>query len=318
MTRNSSPHSDDHASDEHDLGLRHDLGTMNRRRALIAVGGVGTLTALAAVGCGSDDAAAASSTTATSSIPTTVAGSDQAAACVDAAPTETAGPYPGDGSNGPNVLISSGVVRQDLTTSFGDYSGRADGVPITINITLLDLVNACAPASGFALYLWHCDREGRYSLYDDALTEQNYLRGIQIADTSGKLSFTSIFPACYSGRWPHIHLEVFESLEVAVAGDAARLTTQIAIPEATCTEVFDYDAGYSASVSNLAKVSLSSDTVFGDGWDAELASVTGTPADGLTVEITIGVAAASENSQVAPPGGGQPGGGQPGEPPPSR
>ena len=32
-------------------------------------------------------------------------------------PEETAGPYPGDGSNGPDVLAEDGIVRQDITTA---------------------------------------------------------------------------------------------------------------------------------------------------------------------------------------------------------
>ena len=78
--------------------------------------------------------------------------------------------------------------------------------------------------------MWHCDRDGEYSLYGQGITEQNYLRGVQVADQDGRVSFTSIFPACYSGRWPHIHFEVFDSLESAVAGEDARLTSQIALP----------------------------------------------------------------------------------------
>lgn len=65
---------------------------------------------------------------------------------------------------------------------------------------------------GAAVYLWHCDREGRYSLYSQGATDQNYLRGVQAAGSDGKLSFTSIYPAAYSGRWPHIHFEVFPSV----------------------------------------------------------------------------------------------------------
>ena len=58
-------------------------------------------------------------------------------------PEETAGPYPGDGSNGPNVLEASGVVRQDITSSFGTSTTRADGVPLTVTLTLLDNANGC-------------------------------------------------------------------------------------------------------------------------------------------------------------------------------
>ena len=162
----------------------------------------------------------------------------EAAACAAAAPAETAGPYPGDGSNGPNVLIESGIVRSDIRPSFGSYSGLAEGVPTTIELTLQDITKNCAAGAGMAVYIWHCDRAGNYSLYSQDAAEQNYLRGVQVADQNGRVSFTSIFPACYAGRWPHIHFEVFDSLESAVAGENARLTSQIALPEEACTAVF--------------------------------------------------------------------------------
>ncbi len=109
-------------------------------------------------------------------------------------PEETAGPYPGDGSNGPNVLAASGVVRQDITASFGTGSGKAEGVPLTFTLTLLDNANGCVPLAGAAVYAWHCDREGRYSLYDSGLSNENYLRGVQEADANGQVTFTSSLP----------------------------------------------------------------------------------------------------------------------------
>ena len=81
-------------------------------------------------------------------------------------PEETAGPFPGDSSDGPNILTESGVVRQDITTSVGDASGVAEGVPTTVNLTLLDVAGGGGPLAGAAVYLWHCDSVGRYSLYD--------------------------------------------------------------------------------------------------------------------------------------------------------
>ncbi|MFC3961302.1 dioxygenase family protein [Nocardia jiangsuensis] len=289
---------------EHDLGLAHDLRTMTRRRALFFFGAGAA--GLAAAGCasGSD----------TSTTPTTTASTS-----VAAAPQETAGPYPGDGSNGPNVLVRSGVVRSDITTSFGGFTGTAEGVPMTLRITLKDLAKSGAAGTGMAVYVWHCDRDGEYSLYGKNITEQNYLRGVQVADADGTVTFTSIFPACYSGRWPHIHFEVYDSLEVAVAGENARLTSQIALPQDASEQVFAADSGYARSVSNLSRVSLDSDNVFGDGWDAELATVTGSPNDRMTVAITVGVAEKSQNTQSrqAAPGGG-PGGMPPGGRPPGR
>ncbi|WP_433201383.1 dioxygenase [Nocardia sp. CA-107356] len=294
---------------EHDLGLAHDLKVMSRRRALYFFGAAGAATV--AAGCSSAPTTSANTTAQqTSTAPSST---------VTAAPPETAGPYPGDGSNGPNVLIESGVVRSDITTSFGSYSGVAQGVPMTLKLSLRDLANSGAAAEGMAVYIWHCDRSGEYSLYGKGITDQNYLRGVQVADAKGEVSFTSIFPACYSGRWPHIHFEVYDSLSTAVAGQNARLTSQIALPQDACNTVFAADSGYAQSISNLSQISLSSDNVFGDGWDAEMATVTGTPASGMAVSITVGVAEKSQNTQSGggagmPPSQGGTGG--PGGPPP--
>ncbi len=300
---------------EHDLGLAHDMRTMLSRRRMLAVFGAAGTAALAACSTGgsTSTSAAASATTASS---TTASATGE---CVAAAPQETAGPYPGDGSNGPNVLIESGIVRRDLTTSFGSYTGTAEGVPTTVTLHLQDLAADCAAGAGMAVYLWHCDRDGNYSLYSEGVTEQNYLRGVQVAGADGTVSFTSIFPACYSGRWPHIHFEVYDSLEVAVAGDNARLTSQIALPQDVCETVYAQAEGYSQSTRNLVQVGLDSDNVFGDGWDAELAAVSGSIDTGYAVDITIGVAEKSANvqSDMPPQGGmgGGPAGGRPAGPP---
>ncbi len=295
---------------EHDLGLAHDMKVlMPRRRALFFLGASAGAAAVAASCASASDDTAATTTAAAST--TTQSGATAAA------PQETAGPYPGDGSNGPNILVESGVVRSDITSSFGSYSGVAQGVPMTLELTLRDLAKNGAAGAGMAVYVWHCDRDGNYSLYSSGVTEQNYLRGVQVAGEDGKVIFTSIFPACYSGRWPHIHFEVYDSLETAVAGQNARLTSQIALPHDTCDAVFAHDSGYARSVTNLSQVTLASDNVFGDGWDAELATVTGTPSSGLRVALTVGVAEKSQNTQSGngsgpQQGGRAPGGGAPG------
>lgn len=295
-----------HDRHEHDLGLAHDLKVLSRRRifTLIGVAGASALVA-ACAGAATKQATGSTSTT------TTTAAAPDAASCATAAPSETAGPYPGDGSNGPNVLIESGIVRGDIRPSFGSHTGEAEGVPMTIELTSQDLTKNCAAGAGMAVYIWHCDRAGNYSLYSHDAADQNYLRGVQVADQQGRVFFTSIFPACYPGRWPHIHFEVFDSLEAAVAGENARLTSQIALPEQACTAVYAHDTGYAASVQNMSQLTLSSDNVFGDGWDAELATVTGDPATAMTVSLTIGV---DDKSTNTPPGGGRP----PGGPPPPR
>ena len=274
MTRDEELH-------EHDRGLSHDLPTLlSRRRALGLLGGTGLAVVLA--GCGvTDDGSAGGSASAGS------AGASTASAGT-AIPEETAGPYPGDGSNGINVLTESGIVRSDITRSFGSASGVARGVPLTVKLKVLDTGNGSAGLKGAAVYLWHCDIDGRYSLYSEGVTEENYLRGVQETGGDGSVTFTSIYPAAYSGRWPHIHFEVYPSLDAATTASGKLRTSQLALPEATCRQVYATD-GYSQSLQNLAQTSLETDMVFSDGYSLQLAKLTGSVADGFTATLNVPV-----------------------------
>jgi protocatechuate 3,4-dioxygenase beta subunit len=218
-------------------------------------------------------------------------GSDSSAGACDTIPEETAGPYPGDGSNGPNALALSGIVRSDLRSSIAGASGTAQGVPLTVTLTLVDSgSSACAPLAGYAVYLWHADRDGNYSMYSSAVSGENYLRGVQVSDAEGKVSFTTVFPGCYDGRMPHMHFEVYASEADATGGGSVVATSQLALPEATCDEVYA-TTGYEASVTNFAKISFDSDNVFSDGVEQQLATVSGAVASGLVALLTVPVAA---------------------------
>ena len=206
-------------------------------------------------------------------------------------PEETAGPFPGDGSNGPNVLIDSGVVRTDITKSFGEFSGTAEGLPLTIRLIIQDAGNNCAPIEGAAVYVWHCTADGDYSLYSEGVTQENFLRGVQEADANGVVEFTSIYPGCYSGRWPHIHFEVYPSLDTAMDEGNKIATSQIALPEDASAAVYA-TAGYEASVRPFQSMSLEGDNVFGDdGGAAQLGAASGDVASGYVVELTVPVRA---------------------------
>jgi len=186
------------------------------------------------------------------------------------------------------VLTESGIVRSDIRSSFGSSSGTADGVPLMVTLSLLDQANACAPLAGAAVYLWHCDREGRYSLYSDEIIDQNYLRGVQEADANGQVTFTTIFPACYSGRWPHIHFEVYPSVAEATSAGNVMATSQLAFPEDVCDLVYATD-GYEQSVQNKAQTSLDGDMVFSDGVDQQLVDVNGDVDSGFTATLALPV-----------------------------
>jgi protocatechuate 3,4-dioxygenase beta subunit len=278
-----------------DQGLAFDLVTLVSRRQALRVLGVGAGVLGLAACTPSTNTASGSGATSTGS------GSAEI-------PDETAGPYPGDGSNGPNVLERSGIVRSDIRSSL-DGGTTAEGVPMTLELTIQDLATGGAPFAGVAVYVWHCDREGRYSMYSEGVTEETYLRGVQVADDDGIVRFTSILPACYTGRWPHIHFEVYPDQPSITDSTAAIATSQVALPKDVCDDAYA-TTGYESSVRNLAQLSLESDNVFGDDSGAsQLATVSGTTGEGYTVALTVGVDTGTT------PTGGQTGGGTDGAPP---
>lgn len=297
-------HHDDRHED-HPHGLAADLQAMAQRalarrgalRWLAAGAALASPLAIIACGGGSDSEAGSSSSDDSGSDSSGSSGSTGTDSC-SVIPSETGGPYPGDGTNSNssgtvNVLTMSGIVRSDITASFGDYGDNvAEGVPLSVTLKLVNTASSCASLEGYAIYLWHCNRDGEYSLYSSGVTDENYLRGVQVTDSNGEVTFTTIFPACYSGRWPHIHFEIYETLEVATTGRNAAKTSQLALPAAACNQVYGVATGYDASVNNFANVSLSTDNVFSDTQAAtQLATVTGSNSAGYAATLTVGISA---------------------------
>jgi protocatechuate 3,4-dioxygenase beta subunit len=284
-----------------DQGLQFDIGTLLSRRGVLFAGAGVAVAGLAACGTGEAEA--------------TDSGSTAAADATDLTeiPEETAGPYPGDGSNGADVLEQSGVVRSDIRSSFGSSTTTARGVPMTLELTVYDMANGNARFEGVAVYVWHCNRDGEYSMYSEGLENENYLRGVQVADADGVVTFTSVFPACYDGRWPHVHFEVYPDEASITDAANAIATSQVALPQETCELVYA-EEGYEQSVENLGKVALDTDNVFSDdGGASQLPAVSGDVSSGFTVSLPVGVDTSTEagGGGAAPSGGG----GAPGEMP---
>lgn len=280
--------------DEHHLGLSADLARLlaqpaSRRQSLRWLFAGAGAVALPLVGCGGGTEAGYGISTSTT---TTGTGSTGSAVC-SIIPEETGGPYPGDGtnrnSNGvANALVLSGIVRSDIRSSVAGAAGVAQGVPLTIRLKLENVAQGCAAAAGATVYLWHCTREGGYSMYTSGIVNENYLRGVQEADSEGWVTFTTIFPGCYDGRMPHVHFEVYPTLARSTVATNRIKTSQFAFPLATTNEAYA-SSGYASSVSNLARITFATDNVFSDGTTLQMPTMTGSASQGYTATLTVGV-----------------------------
>lgn len=246
---------------------------LDRRRLLagLATGLGGTLLA----GCGHGAARAA------------------AAAC-PLTPTEIRGPFPADGIGGAdraiNVLDREGVLRSDIRSSFAGMQGTAPGVPMAIELELVDSTGQCAPLETRAIYLWQCDSRGDYSLY--TRPDANWLRGLQRTDSTGRVRFSSIVPGCYGGRAPHLHFEVFSSPAAAVNGEPALLVSQLGLPQEPCEAVYADKATYGESAANLRQWPPTRDWAFrGEDRAMLMLEMSGDPASGYEAKARVGLAA---------------------------
>jgi protocatechuate 3,4-dioxygenase beta subunit len=267
--------------DDHDGGLHEDLKhfaeKLERRRALSLLGAAG----MTLLGAGTLAPRAARGAPGSCQIP-------------DA--PEIAGPFPADGTNHANgetsdVLTESGVVRRDVRRSFLSRDTKAKGLKVHLKLTLVNTNAQCVPLAGFAVYFWHCDRDGLYSLY--TIPQESYLRGMQVSDENGRLDFVTVFPGCYPGRWPHLHLENFTSLADATTGKNSVLTTQLALPADVCADVYGNAKGYEGSRNPFSHVSIAGDVSFGDNTPAQMRVMTpkfrGDPESGYVATATVGI-----------------------------
>lgn len=273
----------------HDHGLSRDLALIIARRRMLQLTGVAATSALLSA-CGFGPPG--------HSEPNRTATAADGSTCIKD-PVETNGPYPADGSNARNgqtlnVLTQSGIARSDLRTSFAGMTAMAEGAQFDIVLTLIDVANACVPLANHVIYVWHCDAGGKYSLYD--LEDRNYLRGIGVTDAAGKVKFTTVFPGCYAGRWPHIHFEVFANLEAATGAKNSLLTSQLAMPGEIAKSLYAANPLYKASVANLEGIPLKSDNVFADNTTEQVAAMTphmaGDGVSGFQAQVTIGITTA--------------------------
>jgi protocatechuate 3,4-dioxygenase beta subunit len=245
------------------VNWKTNLKVIMERKEFIKRLGLGTMIMPMLMACGTDEVVPDSST-----------GTGSASGSCSSTPSETAGPFPT--KNPASLLLVD--IRSDRT-----------GVPLTIQITIQNMNNSCEPLPDAIVDIWHCDRDGYYSEYGGSgmqstdLTQVHFLRGRQTTDASGVAAFTSIFPGWYAGRAPHIHVHVYDT------SGKSLLVTQIAFPTTVCDTV--YTTATQFYTRGKQDTSNASDNVFSDSIANEMASLTGSVADGYALSHTIVVEA---------------------------
>jgi protocatechuate 3,4-dioxygenase beta subunit len=134
----------------------------------------------------------------------------------------------------------------------GDIREGLPGAPLKMQLWVVD-AKTCAPLPGVVVDVWHADAAGRYSGYgrqgDDGTedtTGDTFLRGHQVADDAGNVSFTTVYPGWYPGRVPHIHFRVY-------VDDDAAATSQLYFPVTVSQAVYQEREPYAArGVGNLS------------------------------------------------------------------
>jgi len=149
-----------------------------------------------------------------------------------------------------SLWASAGLIRTDITRGFNGLSGAADGAPLDLHLRLLSLFTDQQPLSRYAVYVWHADAAGEYSVFNRPDT--NYLRGIGITDQRGRVNFRTVYPGTYRGRPPHIHFEVYRSLDTLGLGVAPLIRSSILFPDMVSRSVYTRNPAYADSLDKYA------------------------------------------------------------------
>ncbi len=120
-----------------------------------------------------------------------------------ASPVLTEGPF----------FVDEKLNRSDLVKGTSRPSVK-NGIPLQLSFTIHKLDgNSHSLLKDVHVDVWHADAIGMYSdennpMNHEDTSHQTWLRGYQVTDSSGVVTFKTIFPGWYRGRTPHIHFKV--------------------------------------------------------------------------------------------------------------
>src|SRR5207248_9185299 len=108
-----------------------------------------------------------------------------------------------------NDLVDSSIPQRfDIRSDTKGGTGVQSGVPLALTLNVSSYNNGtCSPVAGAQVHIWHCNAQGIYSDVQ-GYTSENFLRGYQLTDSNGQVTFTTVYPGWYSGRTVHIHIKI--------------------------------------------------------------------------------------------------------------
>jgi protocatechuate 3,4-dioxygenase beta subunit len=191
-----------------------------------------------------------------------------------------------EGEEGPYFVADtlSGFFRSNITTNI-DGSSPQTGIPLNLNLYVYDSKSSCAAMQNVQVDIWHCNAEGVYSDESSESTSgQTWLRGYQITDANGFVSFTTIIPGWYQGRTTHIHLRLRSTYDSSSTGGTN--TTQLFFSQTLIDTIDQSSSGY--STHGINNTTNAGDRVYTNQTLGEnLMSLTGNTTDGYTTTFAI-------------------------------
>jgi protocatechuate 3,4-dioxygenase beta subunit len=155
-----------------------------------------------------------------------------------------------EGEEGPYFVDDSakGFARSYIRSNL-DGSNTQNGIPLKLSISVFDSKNSCAAMANVQVDIWHCNASGVYSAEEvESSSGETWLRGYQLTDSNGLVTFVTIVPGWYAGRTTHIHLRLRSSYDSTTT--AGTNTTQLFFSQDVITTISTTISPYSAEGTN--------------------------------------------------------------------
>ncbi|KAH9897613.1 Intradiol ring-cleavage dioxygenase [Xylariomycetidae sp. FL2044] len=192
------------------------------------------------------------------------------------------------------------VTGEEIRSDIGE--GQV-GVPLHFELQFVDMTT-CAPVTNLIADVWHCNSTGWYSgVEGQGGLDSTFMRGVQISDDDGVVSFDTLFPGHYDRRLTHIHVVAQADATVlpnsTFTGGTTKHIGQLYFDDALIQQV---EATSPYNTNTIAFTSIED-----DGWGLDEATEDYDPymeyvqlgsdlTDGLLTWITIAVDQSSDHS----------------------